>query len=277
MGNFSRLGDTDVAAILGYLRSNPPALVPGGAQQPPSEISLIGQLILTVIAGVQVEAARVGVPVPTRAPTIEYGRYMVQVLDCSECHTEGFSSNKMAHPSAFAGGFELTDPTGTKIWSKNITPDEATGIGRWSVDDFERAVTRGVTPEGYLVRKPMPLYAHFERVEVEAIYRFLRTVPKVNRTNVLGGHLLEKASPNDSPEVLFVKVGCAACHGESAPYRDKIRGALAKSDAEVASWILDPQSLKPGSSMPSFQHTLDRAQAERLAKYVKSIAGATGG
>lgn len=277
MGSFARLGDTDVAAILGYLRSSPPALVPGGPEQPRSEISLLGQLILTVIAGVQVEAPRVGIPVPTRAPTIEYGRYMVQIMDCAECHTEGFSSDKMTHPSAFAGGFELTDPTGVKIWSKNITPDEATGIGRWSLEDFERAVTRGVTHEGYMVRKPMPLYARFERVEVEAIYRFLRTVPGVNRTNAPGGHPLQKPRPSDSPEVLFVKVGCAACHGESAPYRDKIRAALTKSDAEVASWILDPQSRKPGSTMPSFQHALDGAQAEQLAQYVKSIASSTGG
>jgi mono/diheme cytochrome c family protein len=277
MANFSHIGDADVAALLGYLRSAPPALVPGGVTQPPSELSLVGELIVTVIAGVQVGAPRTGVPVPKRAPTVEYGRYMAEVMDCLGCHTEGFSSEKMKHPGAFAGGFEFTDPTGAKIWSKNITPDEATGIGRWSVDDFERALTRGVTPQGYVVRRPMPLFARFERVEVEAIYRFLRTVPEVNRPNVPGGHPLHKARPNDSPEVLFVNVGCAACHGKSAPFHSKIRGALEKSDTEVAAWILDPQSFRPGSSMPSFQHTLDRSQAERLAKYVKSLASATDG
>ena len=50
-----------------------------------------------------------------------------------------------------------------------------------------------------------------------------------------------------------------------------------KSDADIAAWILDPQAIKPGSSMPSFQHALDRDQAERLAKYVKTLAGASGG
>ena len=60
--------------------------------------------------------------------TVEYGRYMAQVLDCVGCHTEGFSGDKMAHPRAFAGGFEFTDPTGTPIWSKNITMDPETGI-----------------------------------------------------------------------------------------------------------------------------------------------------
>ena len=74
-----------------------------------------------------------------------------------------------------------------------------------------------------------------------------------------------------------MNVGCAACHGDAAPFRDKIAGAIPKSDGEVAAWILDPQSIKPGSAMPSFQGALDRAQAERLARYVKEVARKRGG
>jgi hypothetical protein len=47
---------------------------------------------------------------------------------------------------------------------------------------------------------------------------------------------------------------------------------LASSDVDVASWILDPQSVEKGSPMPSFQHALSRARAEQLARYVKVIA-----
>ncbi|HEY3498526.1 MAG TPA: c-type cytochrome, partial [Polyangiaceae bacterium] len=221
MGGFTTLGDADIAAILGYVRSRPPELEPAGARQPASKLSLIGELIVTVVAGAKVEEKPAPVPVPKKAPTVEYGRYMVRVLDCGGCHTEGFSSSKAQGASAFAGGFEFTDPTGAAIWSKNITPDDETGIGRWSLEDFERAVTRGITPHGYLVRKPMPLFARLDRTDVEAIYRFLRGVPKVRRPNQPGGHPLQKAKPNDSPAELFVNVGCAACHGESGPYRDK--------------------------------------------------------
>jgi mono/diheme cytochrome c family protein len=276
MSGFTSLADSDVAAILGYLRSKPPELEPFGVAQPASRVSLVGQLVLTVVAGAKVEPNPRAIPVPPKAPTVEYGRYMAQVMDCVGCHTEGFSSEKMGHPRAFAGGFELTDPTGTAIFSKNITADEATGIGRWSVDEFERAVTRGVNPHGYLVRKPMPLFARLDRIDIEAIYRFLRSMPKIHRPNLPGGHPLQRAHPSDSPEQLFVNVGCAACHGKSAPYRDKLRGAIGKSDAEVAAWILDPQSRKPGSSMPSFQHVLHRAQAEQLGRYVREIANANG-
>ena len=276
MSGFGTLGDGDIAAILGYMRSRPPSLEPAGTAQPRSDVSLAGQLILTLVAGAKVDAEPRTIPVPRKAATVEYGRYMAQVLDCVGCHTEGFSSTKLTHKEAFAGGFEFTDPTGAAIWSKNITPDEETGIGRWSVDDLERAVTRGITPQGYLVRKPMPLFSRLDRTDVQAIYLFLRSVPKVHRPNHPGGHALQKASPSDTPEQLFVNVGCSACHGKTGPYRDKIRGALGKSDAEVAAWILDPQTKKPGSNMPSFQHTLDAAQAEGLARYVKALANASG-
>lgn len=274
MGMFSSLGDADVAALLGYVRSLPPALVPGGDVQPASAPSLVGKLLVT-LAGAKVDDAAVRriIPVPPRAPTVEYGRYMARTLDCVGCHTPGFSSpsEKMHAPDAFAGGVDLVDPTGATIWSRNITMDPETGIGRWTLADFERAVTRGVRPDDYLVRKPMPLFSRLGHVEIEALYKFLQTLPAVHRENTPGGHPLKKAQPGDTPETLFVSVGCAACHGENAPHRDRLRGARGKSEAAVASWILDPQAVKPGSIMPSFNGTLDRTQAEGLARYVMDL------
>lgn len=277
MSGFSQLGDADVAAILGYMRSGAPVFSPSGADQPRSQVSVLGAFILTYVAGVPVKGQANGIPVPNKTVSVEYGRYMARALDCVGCHTEGFSSDKMNHPKAFAGGFELSDPTGAKIWTKNITFDESTGIGRWSLDDFERAVTRGVNKDGYLVRKPMPLFAPLDHTDVAAIYEFLRSVPKVHNPNKPGGHALRKARPEDPPGVLFVNVGCASCHGKTGPYRQKIAGALGKSDAEVAAWILDPQSIKKGSTMPSFRRSLSQAQAEELARYVKTLASEHGG
>jgi mono/diheme cytochrome c family protein len=272
MNGFGKLGDADVAALLGYIRSGAPPFVPGGEAQPPTRLSLVGEVILTWIAGLEVDRPATGVATPAKAPTVAYGRYMAEAMDCVGCHTAGFSGDKLRHPEAFAGGFEMTDPTGAAIWSKNITRDAATGIGRWSLDDFERAVTRGVTPDGYLVRKPMPLFARLDRTDVAAIFAFLDTTPKVAHANRPGGHPLQRPRPDDPPEVLFVNVGCAACHGAAAPFRDKLAAATTKEDGDVASWILDPQVFKPGSPMPSFQGALDRPQAERLARYVKEIA-----
>lgn len=275
MSMFGGLGDADVAAILGYLRSAPPALAPGGELQPPSEPTLAAEVLLTLVGtSVDTEGGLARIVVPPRAPTVEYGRYMAVAMDCVGCHTDSLASNaeKLRDPRAFAGGTELTDPTGTAIYSKNITFDEATGIGRFSLEDFEQVLTRGVTPDGTLVRKPMPLFSRFERVEVEALYRFLQTVPHVKQDNRAGGHKLEKAKATDSPEQLFVSVGCVACHGPGAPYREQLKNAASKSDDDVAAWILDPQATKPGSIMPSFRQALERRQAEELARYVKGLA-----
>lgn len=280
MNGFGNLGDADIAALLGYMRSGAQAFEPAGQAQPPTRLSMAGKLIITWVAGISVDRPTSGVAVPPKAPTVEYGRYMATAMDCVGCHTDGFGSDKMHDPKAFAGGFEAVDPTGAKIYTKNITMDEATGIGRWSVDDFQKALTKGTTPDGYLVRKPMPLFARLDRTDVEAIYAFLKTMPKVHRPNTPGGHPLKKATSNDPPEVLFVNLGCASCHGDTAPYKDKIVGAINKTDADVATWILDPQAQKPGSPMPAFQGAIDRPQAESLAHWVKDLAkkrGAIGG
>jgi mono/diheme cytochrome c family protein len=275
MNGFGYVGDRDVAAILGYLRSGPSVLAPGGDEQPRSRITLTGALIVTYVARIT-PSAPASVPAPPKAPTPEYGRYMAQVLDCVGCHTEGFGSDKLHDPKAFAGGFELTDPTGTPIWTRNITPDDETGIGRWSRDDFARAVTRGVSPDGRLVRKPMPLFARLDATDVDALYAFLRSVPRVHHPNRPGGAPVERPRKDDPPEALFTKLGCAACHGESAPYRTKLAGAIDKSDDEVASWILDPQATRPGSPMPSFGSVIDRDQALGLARHARSLAVARG-
>ncbi|MET0594452.1 MAG: c-type cytochrome [Polyangiaceae bacterium] len=277
MNGFGHIGDADVAALLGYMRSGSPPFVPGGDVQPRTQVSLLGAMIVTYVSRISAEAPASGVIVPAKAADVTYGKYMATVMDCVGCHTDGFGSDKMNEEGRFAGGFELTDPTGAKIYTKNITFDEATGIGKWSLADFERAVTRGARPDGYLVRKPMPLFSRLDHTDVSAIYAFLRTVPAVHRENRVGGHPLEKARPSDPPQVLFDKLGCSACHGDKAPYRNQIAGALGKPDADVAAWILDPQATKPGSPMPSFRDAIDSAQAETLARYVKELASRRGG
>ncbi|HSY28252.1 MAG TPA: alcohol dehydrogenase, partial [Burkholderiaceae bacterium] len=56
------------------------------------------------------------------------GRYVAIAADCAACHTA-------PDGKPFAGGLPLASPIG-KIYSTNITPDRATGIGRYSLKDF---------------------------------------------------------------------------------------------------------------------------------------------
>jgi mono/diheme cytochrome c family protein len=105
---------------------------------------------------------------PDRA-TIDNGRVLASLGNCNVCHTvEGGAT--------FAGGRPLATPFGT-LYSTNITPDPATGIGRWSIEDFRRAMREGVAPDGRQLYPAFP-YDHFARVDlrdIDAIYAYLMT------------------------------------------------------------------------------------------------------
>jgi hypothetical protein len=64
------------------------------------------------------------------------GEYLTRAGDCVACHTA-------PHGKPFAGGRAFKLPFGT-LYSPNITPDEETGIGDWSDDDFVRALHQGI-------------------------------------------------------------------------------------------------------------------------------------
>jgi mono/diheme cytochrome c family protein len=110
------------------------------------------------------------------AAVVAKGRTLAAVGDCAVCHTtEG--------GAIYAGARALTTPFGT-LYSTNITPDETTGIGRWSLEAFIRAMRDGVSRSGQHLYPALP-YEHFTRVsdeDLNAIYAFLMTRTAVNST-----------------------------------------------------------------------------------------------
>src|SRR5689334_22702353 len=61
---------------------------------------------------------------------IERGRYLTAVADCTACHTDPSDGRP------FAGGRPVQTPFGT-VLAANITPDEQTGIGSWTLEQFD--------------------------------------------------------------------------------------------------------------------------------------------
>jgi mono/diheme cytochrome c family protein len=84
-----------------------------------------------------------------RAESIAKGETLAAAGHCAACHTR---------PSGrpFAGGYALNTQFGT-IYSTNITPDPATGIGRWSQEAFARAMHEGVSRDGSHLFSGIPL------------------------------------------------------------------------------------------------------------------------
>ena len=71
---------------------------------------------------------------------IARGKYLAAAADCVACHT-------VPGGKPFAGGVEFKLPFGS-LYSPNITPDKATGIGDWTDADFLGALHEGVGKDG---------------------------------------------------------------------------------------------------------------------------------
>ena len=107
------------------------------------------------------------------------GAYLARAGDCVSCHTA---------PGAapYAGGYRLDTPFGYLL-APNITPDSATGIGRWSADDFYRALHQGVNRNGQDMYPAMPFdfYTRITREDSDALFAYLRSLPAVNHAVVI--------------------------------------------------------------------------------------------
>nr|WP_259295117.1 cytochrome c [Paraburkholderia sp. DHOC27] len=109
---------------------------------------------------------------------IARGQYLARVGDCIACHSA--PSGK-----SFAGGLPMATPLGT-VYSTNITPDPSTGIGKWSRQDFERALREGVSKDGHNLypAMPYPSYAKIQSKDVDALYAyFMAGVAPVKQAN----------------------------------------------------------------------------------------------
>ena len=95
------------------------------------------------------------------------GRYLAEAADCAACHSA-------PGRAPFAGGLPMQSGFGT-IYATNITPDPDDGIGRWSAEDFWRALHDGVRRDGRQLYPAMPYtsYRGMTRADADAIYAYV--------------------------------------------------------------------------------------------------------
>ncbi len=114
----------------------------------------------------------------TADAAVEPGLYLARAAGCAACHTA-------AGGERFAGGRPLMTPVG-RIYTTNITPDRETGIGSYSIEDFSRAVRRGVAKDGRRLypAMPFPSYAKISDADIAILYNyFLHGVAAVRQAN----------------------------------------------------------------------------------------------
>lgn len=104
---------------------------------------------------------------PASPDLIRRGEYVARLGDCIACHSTPGNA-------PFSGGLPMATPAG-KIYTTNITPDKETGIGRYSLADFDRAVRQGVARDGHRLypAMPFPSYQKLNDEDIRALYAFM--------------------------------------------------------------------------------------------------------
>ncbi len=106
------------------------------------------------------------------------GERLYNISGCFSCHKAAEGAPQADLPS---GGRPLKTPIGL-LYPPNLTPDDATGLGRWSEIEFVNAVQRGLSPWGthYIPALPYTSYAHMRVEDVLDIKAYLATLAPVS-------------------------------------------------------------------------------------------------
>ncbi|MDE1149277.1 MAG: cytochrome c [Azospirillaceae bacterium] len=154
------------------------------------------------------------------AQAVERGRYIATASDCAACHTAPGGK-------PFAGGLPFATPIGT-IRSTNITPDADTGLGHYTLADFDRALRHGIAKNGDTLypAMPYPSYAHLTDQDVTDLYAYMmKGVEPVKQANQAG----------DIPFPLSMRWPLAIWRKTFAPNADQpLFDAARYTDPEVA-------------------------------------------
>jgi nicotinate dehydrogenase subunit B len=133
-----------------------------------------GLCALATLLAVMAAASRADTSADPAA--VARGAALAKIGGCGGCHTP-------QNGQAFSGGRPIGTPFGA-VHSTNITPDAETGIGRWSLADFRRAMRDGTAPGGKQLYPAFP-YDHFTRAtdqDIADLYAFLQSRPPARAT-----------------------------------------------------------------------------------------------
>ncbi len=165
IGMYHRMSDSDVHAIVAYLRQ----VKPVKNAVPKSEY----HIPLPPSYGPPVDHADV-----PRTDQVRYGAYLAGPLGhCMECHTILVKGVPDLEHSAGAGGNKFEGPFGVSV-SRNLTPDPQNGIGKWTFAQFKTTLSTGVRPSGEHLKPPMGFgyYKNISDQDLQAIWAYLHSL-----------------------------------------------------------------------------------------------------
>jgi cytochrome c553 len=107
-------------------------------------------------------------------PLQSKGQYLARIGNCFACH-----STQGGIP--MSGGKAIETPFGV-VYSSNITPDDETGIGTWTSNDFWNAIHEGRSKDGRLLSPAFPYteLTQITRADSDAIFAYINTLPAIS-------------------------------------------------------------------------------------------------
>lgn len=166
--DFSRMTDGDLAALVGYVKSLPPAAGgPAVIRLPAFAKALYG------LGGIRDAAEKIDhrLPPPSPVPpaaSVEHGEYIATM--CMGCHGPRFAGGRI--------------PGSPPAWppAPNLTPAPGGGMAAYDTPGkFIAMMREGRRPDGTAVSPVMPFEAlsQLNDVDLQGLYAYLRTLPAV--------------------------------------------------------------------------------------------------
>jgi hypothetical protein len=176
--NYNQLSEEDLYSIVAYIKS----LKPIDNKTPERELNFPLNFIIKTLAIEHYTPKEA----PNKSDIINYGKYLVTIASCGDCHTPS-KEGEVVPGMEFAGGGDFNLPWGI-IRPANLTPDIETGIGSLTKEDFikkfkyydsETGKNIPVKSSEFNSVMPWTLYAGMSEEDLGAIYEYLKTVKPV--------------------------------------------------------------------------------------------------
>jgi mono/diheme cytochrome c family protein len=170
----------------------------------PMKHVLGGLVVLGILAAVASAAE------PSRKPDkVARGEYLVRTMVCNDCHTPwkmgkngpepDMTRMLSGHPESMPmppppklaeGPWAIVAAATMTAWSgpwgvsftRNLTPDPETGIGKWTEQNFIDSLRNGkIMGKGRALLPPMPwaMYGTLTDEDLKAMFAYLKTIPPV--------------------------------------------------------------------------------------------------
>jgi len=185
--SYSNLDSDDVKSIICYLRS----LVPIVNEVQESKLNFPENLTILTIPKDANQVKK-----PSETDTLLYGKYLVTIAACADCHTPKQNGIKIPGKD-FSGGLDFSFPDFGSVKSSNITPDVETGIGSWPetmfIENFKMfsdSTMTHIIAERYRFQTSMPwtMFAGMKKNDLRAIYKYLMSIKRIKNSVIKFSH-----------------------------------------------------------------------------------------